>query len=208
MTSTLKQSQSCVSFSLFNLICFSWQFIALYVSTLWHICSVVRLLFFSNYGILCSVKFIFLLHLNSCFSLFFHQTKDKLYLFMVLTTDDVTRPRALTNALPLNWRTPNAHSRLAKLLRGTVACSLKHDCYVFEHLHLVYCFKPFKSCCCVSTDVMGETAANSEWATHCLETPVSVFISTWKWLTYVNVSCRINIMSWSQKIFLHMISDP
>lgn len=41
---------------------------------------------------------------------------------------------------------------------------------------------------CLSTDVTERTVARSELATSCLETHVLTPISTWRWLTYVNVS--------------------
>lgn len=57
---------------------------------------------------------------------------------------------------------------------------------------------------CLSTGVMERTGARSELAAHCLKTPVRRPISTWSWLTPVNVrfsGLHLNQLVWYESWF-------
>lgn len=163
-------------------------------------------------------------HSFDYFSSSFRQMKVWLYLSMVLITDAMTKPHALTDVLPLRSNMSRAQGQLAKLLNGTAAHSfcwtmgintvhvhlVSDDTHISRSVHFQTCVLSHHS---ASTAVMAKAAVLSERANLCLETPASALISTWRWFTDVNVSslkvcftftAEANPWSWKYHIVFNM----
>lgn len=163
-------------------------------------------------------------HSFDYFSSSFRQMKGWLYLSMVLIMDAMTKPHALTDVLPLRSKMFRAQGQLTKLLNGTAAHSfcwtmgintvhvhlVSDDTHISHSVHFQTCILSHHS---ASTAVMAKAAVLSEQATLCLETPASALISTWRWITDVNVSslkvcftftAEAKLWSWKNHIVFDM----
>lgn len=110
-------------------------------------------------------------------------------------------------------QTTCAYRRLSFLTRNTlcsgptekVAKLYAYKTCWFQHTCEKYHSKTWnKSRYSLSTGVMERTGARSELAAHCLETPVRKSISTWSWLTSVNVrfsGLHLNQLVWYESRF-------